>query len=69
MIRRPAARMRRTDTGTRKIVALRCQARTADDIGRCRTFEPLLAGDRQKQKRVAKARNPLQRSAFEVSLS
>jgi hypothetical protein len=44
------------------------QERVAD-IGRCRTFEPLLAGDRQKQKRVAKARNPLQRGAFEVSLS
>jgi len=41
----------------------------ADDIGRARTFEPLLAGDRQRQKRMAKARNPLQRSAFEVSLS
>jgi hypothetical protein len=33
------------------------------------TFEPLLAGDRQKEKRVAKARNPLQRGSFEVSLS
>jgi hypothetical protein len=41
----------------------------AEDIGRSRTFEPLLAGDRQRQKRVAKARNPLQRSAVEVSLS
>jgi hypothetical protein len=40
-----------------------------EDIGRARTFEPLLAGDRQRQKHVAKARNPLQRSAFEVSLS
>ena len=67
MIRRPAARM--TDNPDGKIVALRCQGRMADDIGRARTFEPLLAGDRQRQKRVAKARNPLQRSAFEVSLS
>ena len=25
------------------------------------TFEPLLAGDRQKQKRMAKARSPLQK--------
>jgi hypothetical protein len=33
------------------------------------TFEPLLAGDRQKKKRVAKARNPLQKRSFEVSLS
>jgi hypothetical protein len=41
----------------------------AEDIGRSRTFEPLLGGDRQRQKRVAKARNPLQRSAVEVSLS
>jgi hypothetical protein len=32
-------------------------------------FEPLLAGDRQKEKRVPKARNPLQRGFFEVSLS
>jgi len=32
-------------------------------------FEPWLGGDRQKQKRVAKARNPLQSGAFEVSLS
>jgi hypothetical protein len=33
------------------------------------TFEPWLGGDRQKEKRVAKARNPLQREPFEVSLS
>jgi hypothetical protein len=26
----------------------------------CGNIEPLLAGDRQKEKRVAKARNPLQ---------
>jgi UDP-N-acetylglucosamine 2-epimerase len=32
-------------------------------------IEPLLAGDRQTEKRVAKARNPLQRMPFEVSLS
>jgi hypothetical protein len=31
--------------------------------------EPLPAGDRQKEKRVAKARNPLQWMTFEVSLS
>jgi hypothetical protein len=30
------------------------------------TFEPLLGGDRQKEKRMAKARNPLQRGSFEV---
>jgi hypothetical protein len=36
---------------------------------RCGNIEPLLAGDRQKEKRVAKARNPLQRMPFEVSLS
>jgi hypothetical protein len=32
-------------------------------------IEPLPAGDRQKEKRMAKARNPLQRMPFEVSLS
>jgi hypothetical protein len=32
-------------------------------------IEPLLAGDRQTEKRVAKARNPLPRMPFEVSLS
>jgi hypothetical protein len=32
-------------------------------------FEPWLAGDTRKKKRVAKARNSLQREAFEVSLS
>jgi hypothetical protein len=41
----------------------------AEDIGHPGTFEPLLAGDRQKEKRVAKARNPLQKRSFEVSLS
>jgi hypothetical protein len=44
-------------------------AQDIQDIGRCRTFEPLHDGDRQKEKRVAKARNPLQRTCFEVSLS
>jgi hypothetical protein len=39
------------------------------DIAIREHFEPLLAGDRQKKKRVAKARNPLQRRSFEVSLS
>jgi hypothetical protein len=41
----------------------------AEDISHSGTFEPLLAGDRQKQKRVAKARNALQKGSFEVSLS
>jgi hypothetical protein len=41
----------------------------ARETGQSRTIEPLLAGDRQTQKRVARAHNPLQRSAFEVSLS
>jgi hypothetical protein len=40
-----------------------------EDPGHFRTFEPWLGGDRQKEKRVAKARNPLQRASFEVSLS
>jgi hypothetical protein len=44
---------------------------TEDTAARRRpgTFEPLLVGDRQKQKRMAKARNPLQSGCFEVSLS
>ncbi len=33
------------------------------------TFEPLLGGDRQREKHVAKAHNPLQRGSVEVSLS
>jgi hypothetical protein len=33
------------------------------------TFEPWLGGDRQTQKRMAKARHPLQTRVFEVSLS
>jgi hypothetical protein len=33
------------------------------------TFEPLLAGDRQREKRVAKARNSLKSVRIEVSLS
>jgi hypothetical protein len=41
----------------------------AEDTSHSGTFEPLLAGDRQRKKRVAKARNPLQRGSFEVSLS
>jgi hypothetical protein len=38
-------------------------------IGYSGIFEPLLAGDRQREKRVAEAHNPLQRGCFEVSLS
>jgi hypothetical protein len=41
----------------------------AEDTGYSKTFEPLLAGDRLREKRVAKAHNPLQRESFEVSLS
>jgi hypothetical protein len=41
---------------------------TAED-SQSRTVEPLLAGDRLREKRVAKTHNPLQREAFEVSLS
>jgi hypothetical protein len=36
---------------------------------RAGNIEPLPTGDRQTEKRVAKARNPLQRMPFEVSLS
>jgi hypothetical protein len=39
------------------------------DRGRRGNVEPLLAGDRQTGKRVAKEHNPLQRLSFEVSLS
>jgi hypothetical protein len=41
----------------------------AQDIGHSRTFEPLLAGDRQTARCVAKARNALKWGPFEVSLS
>jgi hypothetical protein len=36
----------------------------ADGSSGSGTFEPLLAGDRQRQNHVAKARNPLQRGAL-----
>jgi hypothetical protein len=45
------------------------QREEAETIGYSGTFEPLLAGDRQREKRVAKAHNPLQRGSFAVSLS
>jgi hypothetical protein len=32
-------------------------------------FEPWLGGDTQREKRVVKARDPLQSRSFEVSLS
>jgi len=38
-------------------------------IGRSGTFEPWLAGDRQKTSSVAKARNTNKKGPFEVSLS
>jgi hypothetical protein len=43
--------------------------KTEEDASHFRTFEPLLGGDRQSEKRVAKAHDPLQRGFFEVSLS
>jgi hypothetical protein len=39
------------------------------DISHSGTSRPLLAGDRQREKRVAKVPNPLQRGSLEVSLS
>jgi hypothetical protein len=45
------------------------RARTPLEPPRAGNIEPLPAGDRQREKRVAKARNPLQRMPFEVSLS
>jgi hypothetical protein len=41
----------------------------AEDISHSRIFEPWLAGDTQRGNRVAKARNPLQKGSFDVSLS
>jgi hypothetical protein len=40
------------------------QPKTASPV-----VEPLLAGDRQREKRVAATHNPLPSEAFEVSLS
>jgi hypothetical protein len=40
-----------------------------EDIGDSRTFEPLLAGDRQSEGRMAKARIRLKPEPLEVSLS
>src|SRR2546430_14206621 len=62
-IRPLVARMRRTEAYG-EIVAFRNQE--VKDIGHSGTSRPLLAGDRQKEKRVAKARNPLQRGPLEV---
>jgi hypothetical protein len=44
------------------------EAKRLRNNGYSRTFEPLLAGDRQSEGRVAKARNPSIKRAFEVSL-
>jgi hypothetical protein len=41
----------------------------AEGDGRAGTFEPLRAGDRQKQKRMPKPRNLVKSVRFEVSLS
>jgi hypothetical protein len=43
--------------------------KNAASIGHCRTFEPLLASDRQMKKHMAKLPDPLQSSLREVSLS
>jgi hypothetical protein len=40
-----------------------------EDIGYSGTFEPWLAGNRQREKRVSKPRNPLKWRSAEVSLS
>jgi len=45
------------------------RARALLEPVRAGNIEPLPTGDRQRQKRVAKARNPLPRMPFEVSLS
>jgi len=41
----------------------------AEEIDHSGTFEPWLAGDRQSESSVAKARNPCKGGFFEVSLS
>jgi hypothetical protein len=66
--RGPTAQTRRADEGSDRD-ATGSSDENAEDSSHSGTFEPLLAGDRQKQKRVAKARNALQMGAFEVSLS
>jgi hypothetical protein len=43
-------------------------SRTAED-GQSRVVEPLLAGDRQREKHAAATHNSLPSEAFEVSLS
>jgi hypothetical protein len=48
---------------------LNLRAQTRLELAGSGNIEPLPAGDRQTEKRVAKARNPLQRIPFEVSLS
>jgi hypothetical protein len=40
-----------------------------EDMAVSITFEPLLGGDRQTEKHVAKARNRCKETPFEVSLS
>jgi hypothetical protein len=50
-------------------VALQALHQEAEYVGFSGIFEPLLAGDRQTEKRVPKAHNPLQEWFFEVSLS
>jgi hypothetical protein len=67
-IRQPAAPTKPTDAKARLWRSGVDTEETAA-VGRSGTFEPLLAGDRQKQKHVAKAHDPLQSGACEVSLS
>jgi hypothetical protein len=45
------------------------ETKKAQDISYSRTFEPLLAGDRQTARCVAKARYALKWGPLEVSLS
>jgi hypothetical protein len=67
-LRLPAVPTRRTETDD-DYGARMSRDEGAEDTGYSKTFEPLLAGDRLREKRVPKAHNPLQRESFEVSLS
>ena len=68
MIRPRAARTRQAEAQA-ELWRFHVAAKGPADSGPSGTFEPLHDGDRQRGKSVAKARNPLQSGAFEVSLS
>jgi hypothetical protein len=69
MIHRPAPPVTQAEANaaSRRFGAKALVPRRAE--GQAGTFEPCLGGDRQRLKRVAKPRNPLQSGRLEVSLS